>query len=285
MNYKEALFYESLSDGKVHCLLCPQSCQISEGKVGICRVRKNTKGKLYSLIYGQITSIALDPIEKKPLYHYHPGKYIMSVGTKGCNLACPYCQNWSISQNNLTQTESITSQELVKKSKQTKSFGIAYTYNEPFIWYEFVLDTARLAKKEELENVLVTNGFVNPEPLEKIIPFIDAMNIDLKSMDDEFYRKFCRGKLDPVLETIKRAHKSCHIEITNLIIPTLNDSEDNFTRLVDWIFDNLGADVPLHFSRYFPCYKMDIPPTPIDTLKKAEQIARKKLKYVYLGNI
>lgn len=285
MTPKEALFYEALPDGKVHCLLCPQSCRIDDGKVGFCRVRKNIKGKLYSLIYGQITSLALDPIEKKPLYHFHPGKYILSIGTKGCNLACPFCQNWTISQDDSVATESITSQELIKKAKELNSFGIAYTYNEPFIWYEFVLDTAMLAKKEGLENVLVTNGFVNLEPLEKILPLIDAMNIDLKSIEDDFYRKVCRGRLNPVLETIKRAHKSCHIELTNLIIPTLNDSEDNFRRLVDWIYDNLGGEVPLHFSRYFPCYKCDIPSTDINTLKLAEKIAKKKLKYVYLGNV
>jgi pyruvate formate lyase activating enzyme len=285
MEYKEALYYEFLSNNKVHCLLCPQSCYIDDDKVGFCGVRKNIKGKLYSLIYEKITSLALDPIEKKPLYHYHPGKYILSIGTKGCNLACPYCQNWTISQDDMAPTESITSYELVKKSKQSNSFGIAYTYNEPFIWYEFVLDTAKLAKKQGLENVLVTNGYVNPEPLEEILPFIDAMNIDLKSIDDDFYRKTCKGKLNPVLETIKRVHQSCHIELTNLVIPTLNDSEDNFVHLVDWIYDNLGANVPLHFSRYFPCFKFKIPPTEINTLKKAEQIAKKKLKYVYLGNV
>ena len=285
MNYKEALFYEVLPEGKAHCFLCPHSCRIDEGKVGLCRVRKNIKGKLYSLIYSRITSVALDPIEKKPLYHFHPGKYILSVGTKGCNLACPFCQNWTISQDDLTPTDNIAPEALVEKSKQSDSFGIAYTYNEPFIWYEFILDTAKLVRKEGLKNVLVTNGFVNPEPLEKILPFIDAMNIDLKSIDDNFYRKTCRGKLNPVLETIKRAHKSCHIELTNLIIPTLNDSEDSLKGLVDWVYDNLGSEVPLHFSRYFPCFKLEIPATDIDTLKKAEKIAKKKLKYVYLGNV
>lgn len=285
MNYKEALFYEKLPEGKVHCLLCPQSCHIEEDKIGFCRVRKNIKGKLYSLIYGRITSMALDPIEKKPFYRFHPGEYILSVGTKGCNLACPFCQNWTISQDDLAPTENITSQELVKKSKQLNSFGIAYTYNEPFIWYEFVFDTAKLAKKEGLKNVLVTNGYVNPEPLDEILPFIDAMNIDLKSIDEDFYAKTCRGKLGSVLETIKKAHRSCHIELTNLVIPTLNDSLDNFSRLVDWVYDNLGPDVPLHFSRYFPCFKLQIPPTQINTLKKAEEIAKKKLRHVYLGNV
>lgn len=285
MEYKEALYYEILPSGKIHCLLCPQSCVIDQDKTGFCRVRKNIQGKLYTLIYGQATSVALDPIEKKPLYHYHPGEFILSVGTKGCNFACPFCQNWSISQDDSAETAIITPQELIEKAKELDSFGIAYTYNEPFIWYEFVLEAAEMAKSVGLENVLVTNGYVNLKPLEEILPFISAMNIDLKSIDEEFYHKICKGHLNPVLGVIKRSHESCHIELTNLVIPTLNDSEDSLKRLVDWVYDNLGADVPLHFSRYFPSYQMDFPPTPIDTLKKAHDIAKKKLKFVYLGNV
>jgi len=282
---KEALFYETLPDNKVRCLLCPQACIICPEKTGFCRVRKNKQGKLYSLIYAQIASLALDPIEKKPLYHYHPGKYILSLGTKGCNLACPFCQNWSISQNANAPLESVSSEAIIEQAERYKSFGIAYTYNEPFIWYEFVLDTAILAKQKGLENILVTNGYINPEPLEKILPYIDAMNIDLKSIENEFYQELCHGRLEPVLTTIKRVHQSCHIELTNLIIPGLNDRKDNFIKLVDWICENLGPEVPLHFSRYFPCYKMDLPPTPLVTLKSAEEIAKGKLKYVYLGNV
>lgn len=182
-------------------------------------------------------------------------------------------------------TEKVTSESIIKKAKECKSFGIAYTYNEPFIWYEFVLDTAKLAKKEGLENVLVTNGYVNPKPLEEMLPYIGAMNIDLKSIDEEFYKKICGGKLEPVLYVIERSVKSCHIELTNLIIPGLNDSDDNFAQLVDWIYAHAGPEVPLHFSRYFPCYKMTNPITPLDTLERAYQIAKKKLKYVYLGNV
>jgi len=281
---REALYWES-TDGKIKCHLCPHECTIANEKTGICGVRKNIDGKLFSLVYGEATSIALDPIEKKPLYHYHSGEYILSLGTKGCNFKCPFCQNWTISQDMNAPTEKITAESIVKEAKQCKSFGIAYTYNEPFIWYEFVLDTAKLAKEDGLENVLVTNGYVNPEPLEQMLPYIDAMNIDLKSMDEEFYRKICGGRLEPVLYVIRRSVKSCHIELTNLIIPGLNDSEDNFVRLVDWIFDNLGPEVPLHFSRYFPCYKMTRPTTPIDTLERAYQIAKRKLKHVYLGNV
>jgi len=282
---KEALFYEALSDYKVKCLLCPQACIILPEQTGFCRVRQNKQGKLYSLIYAQISSLALDPIEKKPLYHYQPGRYILSLGTRGCNLACPFCQNWSISQSDNVPTQSISSEEIIRQAEQSESFGIAYTYNEPFVWYEFVLDTAILAKEKGLENVLVTNGYINPEPLEKILAYIDAMNIDLKSIEDEFYRKFCQGRLEPVLTTIKRVHQSCHIELTNLVIPGLNDQKENFLKLVDWIYENLGPEVPLHFSRYFPCYKMVLPPTPLARLKSAEEIARKKLKYVYLGNV
>jgi pyruvate formate lyase activating enzyme len=211
---KEALYWEK-SGEKVHCRLCPHECRIVNGVTGICGVRRNIDGKLYTIVYGETTSVSLDPIEKKPLYHYHSGENILSLGTKGCNFKCPFCQNWAISQDLEALTQKITSQWVVDKAKECKSFGIAYTYNEPFIWYEFVLETAKLAKKEELENVLVTNGYVNPDPLEEILPFIDAMNVDLKAIDDEFYRKICRGSLEPVLYTIKRSAKSCHIELTN----------------------------------------------------------------------
>jgi pyruvate formate lyase activating enzyme len=173
----------------------------------------------------------------------------------------------------------------VDKAKEAGSFGIAYTYNEPFVWYEFVLDAARLARSEGLENVLVTNGYVNQAPLKELLPYIDAMNIDLKSIKEDFYRKICRGTLAPVLETIKVSARSCHVELTNLIVPTLNDTEEEITELVGWVCDNLGPEVPLHFSRYFPCYKMDKPPTPRETLETAYRIAQKRLKYVYLGNV
>lgn len=281
----EALFYQKLPAEKVSCQLCPHNCQISPGKTGLCGVRQNKDGTLYSLIYGHTTSVALDPIEKKPLYHYHPGEYILSLGTKGCNLKCFWCQNWNISQDLNCSTEIITAEEIIKKAKETGSFGIAWTYNEPFIWYEFVLDSGRKAKEEGLENVLVTNGFINPEPLEEILPIIGAMNIDVKSMDEDFYRKHCGGKLEPVLATVERAKKSCHVEITNLVIPGLNDKEDNFKRLAEWIAEKLSSDTPLHLSRYYPCYKSDIPPTPPETLKHAEEICRNYLKNVYLGNI
>ncbi|HAJ57764.1 MAG TPA: AmmeMemoRadiSam system radical SAM enzyme [Candidatus Omnitrophica bacterium] len=282
---KEALFYKNTGGTDVQCFLCPHFCRIKDGGIGFCGVRKNTGGLLYTLNYGRVAAMALDPIEKKPLYHYHPGEFILSVGTVGCNLSCLFCQNWSIAKEVQAPTEPMTSEEIVEKARQLNSFGIAYTYNEPFIWYEFVLETAKLARRAGLQNVLVTNGYVTLKPLKGLLPFIDAMNIDIKSIEDEFYRKTCSGTVAEVLETIKTSVKNCHVELTNLIIPTLNDSDENFTRLVDWIYENLGRDVPLHFSRYFPCYKMTIPPTPIEALKRAEGIAKKKLKYVYLGNV
>jgi len=285
---KEALYWEKISGAAVpavHCLLCPHECKIADGAEGICGARQNNGGKLYSLIYGETTSVALDPIEKKPLYHFHPGEYILSLGTKGCNFKCPFCQNWSISQDGGAPTEKITPSCAVAKAKELGSFGIAYTYNEPFIWYEFVLDTAKLAKKSGLENVLVTNGFVNPGPLREMLPLIGAMNIDLKSIDPGFYVKYCKGSLEPVLSTIKTSAKSCHVEITNLVITGLNDTDEDFRKLSDWVCDNAGPDTPLHFSRYFPCYQMENPPTPKEALERARAIASKRLKYVHLGNV
>jgi len=282
---KEARFYKKINGGKVQCELCPHFCLIASGESGFCRVRKNIEGKLFSLIYGEASSVALDPIEKKPLYRFHSGEFILSVGTKGCNLTCPFCQNWTISQDMETPTETVTSVQLIELAKRNKSFGIAYTYNEPFIWYEFVYDTAKLARESGLKNVLVTNGMVNIPPLEEILPFIDAMNIDIKSIRESFYKDVCKGDLLAIQEVIKRSVKSCHVELTNLIIPGLNDSQEDFSKLTDWIYDNLGDSVPLHFSRYFPCYKCNAPPTPVADLKIAQSIAKKKLKYVYLGNV
>ena len=281
---KEALYYEKIHGKRVHCHLCPYECLIPPDGKGACGVRQNVDGILYSLIYGKTTGLALDPIEKKPLYRFFPGEHILSLGTRGCNLHCDFCQNWHISQKVDAPTKNITSEEVVERAKLLRSFGIAYTYNEPFIWYEFVIDTAKLARQNGLKNVLVTNGFVNRDPLEGMLPYIDAMNIDLKAFDEDFYVKVCKGRLKPVLDVIKISSKACHVELTNLIIPTLNDSEGSVRKMVDWICSNLGTGVPLHLSRYFPCYNMDLPLTPIETLKRAERIAKEKLKYVYIGN-
>lgn len=284
---QEAMYYEQLDEQLVRCHLCPHNCKIKPGRLGICRARENRDGVLYSLNYGQITSWNVDPIEKKPLYHYYPGRNIFSVGTFGCNFHCGFCQNWEIAHGESPVTREITTDALVEIALEAEnksgSIGIAYTYSEPMIWYEFVYDTAKTAHQKGLKNVLVTNGFVQKEPLQELLPFVDAMNIDVKSFTDDFYRKTCGGRLEPVLKTVELAQKSCHVELTNLVVPGMNDSDQEITDLVDWIA-SLDPGIPLHFSRYFPCYQFDKPPTPLKTLARVLEIARKKLKYVYIGN-
>jgi len=280
----EARYYEKLADGAVRCELCPHHCRIQPGETGLCRVRKNEAGVLYSLIYGQVTSVAVDPIEKKPLYHFYPGTGILSLGTIGCNFSCLFCQNWQISQAR-APTRPLPSEEAVRQAQATGSIGIAYTYNEPNIWFEYVLDTATLAQKAGLKNVLVTNGYINPQPLRELLPVIDALNIDLKSMDKEFYLKLCGGRLEPVLETAKRASRDALVEVTHLIIPGHNDSEDQFRRLAEWVASELGPETPAHLSSYYPCYRLQAPPTPLETLRRAYGIFSEHLTYVYLGNV
>lgn len=280
---KEASYYERLDGQKAKCFLCPHRCVISNGKTGICGVRSNRDGALYSEIYERILACNVDPVEKKPLYHFHPGKQILSVGTRGCSLHCDFCQNWDMVVSRSTGTR-ISSDEIAELAHRNGSVGVAYTYNEPMIWFEFVLECAVKIHGKGLKNVLVTNGFVNREPLEELLPHIDAMNIDIKSMDPGFYTRISKGKLQPVLDTCRRAKDACHIEITNLIIPTLNDSDELIGKLVDFVAE-LGRETPLHFSAYYPCHKMRIEPTPTGTLRKAYEIAREKLDYVYLGNI
>jgi pyruvate formate lyase activating enzyme len=279
----EALFYDSLEGEKVHCLLCPHLCKISVGKTGCCGVRKNVGGKLVALTYEKVTSFSIDPIEKKPLYHFYPGTEILSVGTVGCNLKCYFCQNWEISQAGAT-LHTLSVDQLVSSVDKERSLGVAFTYNEPMIWIEYLIDCARLLKEKGIKIVLVTNGYVNPEPLEQILLLIDAMNIDLKAFDNSFYERHCGGSLAPVLDTIKMAHEKVHLEITNLLIPTLNDSKEHINKMIDWLA-NVSKEIPLHFSRYFPHYKASMPPTSVDSLVRAREMALKKLDYVYLGNI
>jgi len=284
---KIAMYFEKIEDSGVHCYLCPHNCVIKPGGLGACRARKNVDGKLYSLNYGRITSLALDPIEKKPLYRFHPGSVILSAGTFGCNLKCSFCQNWSIAHG-APDFADITPEELVKKAGsyvEDGNIGIAYTYNEPSIWFEFVYETSRLAKKQGLANVLVTNGFISMEPLEDLLPFIDAMNIDVKAYTGKFYNEICRGTLDNVKQTVEAAAKKCHVEITTLVIPDLNDSIREIEEMSKWLA-GISDEIPLHLSRFFPNYKMtDRPPTPKETLVKAGDKAKEYLKHVYLGNV
>ncbi len=285
---KEALYFTVTSKEKkeLRCLLCPHHCLLAEGKTGICRVRKNEQGKLYSLVYGKVTSLAMDPVEKKPLYHFHPGENIFSLGTIGCNLSCQFCQNWEISQKSPddVSTQKITPEEVVRLTKENNSFGIAYTYNEPVVNYEFVFETVKLARQNGLKNVLVTNGYIEEQPLENMLPFIDAANVDVKSFRDDFYKKVCGGRLSFVLRSVEiMFRRKIHLEITNLLIPKQNDSEEEIADLVDWL-SALNKDIPLHFSRYFPCYKMQIDPTPFSVLERARKFALQRLNFVYLGN-
>ncbi len=281
---KEALWYEKLDNNIVKCSLCPHGCVISDGKRGICKVRHNDKGILYSANYKKASSIAMDPVEKKPLYHFHPGKYILSVGTYGCNFRCDFCQNYEISQKEYF-SRILDIDDLIKICKRdSHCIGIAYTYNEPTIWYEFILECAERFKREGLVNVLVTNGYINTEPLKKLLPYIDAMNIDVKSMDNDFYKEICGGTLEPVMNTVEESIGKCHVEITNLIIPGKNDSIDDMVKLSQWIAA-LDPDTPLHLSRYYPRYNMNLPPTDPKVLLKLKEAARKYLNYVYIGNV
>ncbi len=281
----EAAWWRSLPDGKVACELCPIDCTLKRGQDGPCGTRSNRDGVMKALHYGELVSAGVDPIEKKPLYHFHPGQSILSVAAPGCNLHCKFCQNHGISQGSGQATSPATARQVVEAAQAENSLGIAFTYSEPLVWYEFVRDTAREARSAGLKNVLVTNGFLNPDPLAEILPLIDAANIDLKSMDDEFYRKICKAGLEPVLAAVRQFHQAgVHVELTNLLIPGHNDSAGQIGQLVDFVAD-LDPSIPLHFSAYHPAWKMDAPPTPRATMVRAFKQAQKKLPWVYLGNI
>ena len=280
-----AAWWRPMANGQVACDLCPIGCRLREGQTGPCATRANRQGVMEPLHYGRIVSAGVDPIEKKPLYHFHPGRPILSVAAPGCNLHCLFCQNWSISQNGAARTTEASPEDLVRTALAEDSVGIAFTYSEPLVWFEFVRDTAKLAREHGLKNVLVTNGFLNPEPLAELLPWIDAANIDLKSMDPVFYRKVCKAQLPPVLAAIRQFHAAgVHLELTNLIIPGHNDSEAQLAELVDFVAD-LDRQIPLHFSAYHPAWKMKAPATPRVTLLRAFELASRKLPWVYLGNV
>lgn len=280
-------FYKKLTDGRIECLVCPHSCRLAEGKTGICGVRKNTGIKIELLTYGIISGLSMDPVEKKPLYHFFPGSRILSIGSWGCNMKCDFCQNYHISQNWLTgKEESIAPAEIAKQAvKAANNSGVAYTYNEPVIWLEFIRDTALLVKEKGLYNVMVTNGFVTPEALDEYLQYIDAFNVDLKAFNEEFYRRISGADLGPVKKALRTiAESGRHLEITALVIPGLNDNADEWDEEIRWIASELGMDVPLHISRYFPMYRRSNPVTPAETLRAFHEKARKYLDYVYTGN-
>lgn len=315
---KECLLYETKDNHLVRCKACSHFCIINEGKRGICGVRKNIKGKLYSLVYGKAIGLAIDPVEKKPLFHFLPGKEVLSFGTVGCNFRCDFCQNFEMSQEPKDDNDNENTEKIKKEDKNNKeeySVGgkdispkhiveyalenkipmIAYTYNEPAVFIEYALETAKLAKKNGIKNIYVTNGYESEEALQLMKPYIDAMNIDLKSFSDKFYNKLCGAKLQPVLDTIKRAHEAgIWIEITTLVIPGENDSKEELEQIANFIASLEknkqginGKRIPWHISRFFPMYKMqDTEITPESKLKEAYDIGRKAgLKYVYVGNI
>lgn len=287
---KEALYYEKLNNKVVQCHLCPRYCVIAPGKRGFCGVRENRDGTLYTLSYGKLVAIHIDPIEKKPLFHFLPGTTAYSIATAGCNLRCKFCQNWEISQKRPEEVRYVYIEpaDLVKKAKASGAPTIAFTYTEPVIFYEYMLDVAKLAHAEGLKNVMHSDGYVNEEPLRQLAKYLDAANIDLKGFCEDYYVKMSDATLEPVLKSLKiLKEEGVHLEITNLVLSGFNDDPENIRKMCQWIKDNLGADTPLHFSRFFPMYKLlALNPTPVETLNKARTIALEVgLKYVYIGNI
>ncbi len=279
---REAMYYKKL-EGRALCQLCPNKCIIKEGYKGICGTRFHKDGVLYAENYGLVTAVQIDPVEKKPLYHWRQGTNILSVGSYGCNLKCPYCQNHEISMGK-PNVISLQPDAIVAQAKSYDLNAIAYTYNEPTVFYEMIYDTAKLAKKDGIANVLVTNGYINEEPLLNLLPYIDAMNIDVKTYDEQKMIDICGGRLDTVIETIRRSKVMCHVELTMLVVPGLNNDVDEMKTFAKRLFYEVG-DLPIHLSRYFPRYKYDEPATDIDLMLHMQKIIRKYFTHVYLGNV
>ncbi|MBN1834465.1 MAG: AmmeMemoRadiSam system radical SAM enzyme [Spirochaetales bacterium] len=289
---KEAALYEKLPENKVRCNLCAHRCLIGEGHKGICRVRENRGGTLYTLVYGRTISEQIDPIEKKPLYHFYPGSRAYSIATPGCNFRCRWCQNWEISQmprkEHMASGRDSPPQQVVAAARESGCRSVAYTYTEPTVFFEYAYDTARLAHAAGLANLYITNGFMTPEMLETFRPYLDAANVDLKAFREETYRRYTGGRLGPILENMKLMKKlGIWLEVTTLVIPGINDEEQELRDAARFVIGELGAETPWHISRFFPSYEMaDRPPTPMGTLRKAREIGKEEgLRYVYLGNV
>ncbi len=276
-----------ISDNKIECTLCPHYCKLAEGRSGICGVRKNNGREIELLTYGVISGYSLDPVEKKPLYHFFPGHNVLSIGSFGCNMKCDFCQNFNISQKiPLSLFPETTPLKIIKAAKAAENnIGVAFTYNEPIIWFEFMRDTSLLARSEGLYTVMVSNGYVNSEPMSEIIQFIDAFNIDLKAFNNNFYRKLTGSDIEPVKNSLKQiAREGKHLEVTTLIIPGQNDKESEMQLQSEWMAGELGKNVPLHLSKYYPMHKRDDPTTSQETLNCLFEIASKNLNHVYMGN-
>lgn len=290
LSAQEGRFWDKLLDGDIQCRLCPRECVLSDGRKGRCRVRKNIKGRLVSLVYARPCSLNVDPIEKKPLFHFLPGTTTLSLATAGCNLRCVFCQNWSISQAEPEDVETIRlfPEKIPVLAAERGTPSVSYTYSEPTSFYEYMYDSALLARQHKVRNVWITCGYMNPKPLEELCGVIDAANVDLKGFSDNVYRRIAAARLAPVLETIKTLKsRGVWLEVGYLVIPGLNDGEKELNALTDWMAKELGPDVPLHFLRFFPRHKLvNTPPTPIETLERAYAIAKRSgLNYVYLGNV
>ncbi|MBN1405599.1 MAG: AmmeMemoRadiSam system radical SAM enzyme [Candidatus Omnitrophica bacterium] len=286
---KEAMYYAKLDNNAVRCGLCPRRCVIAQGKRGFCRVRENQNGTLHTLSYGKPVAMHIDPIEKKPLFHFYPGTEAFSIATAGCNLACKFCQNWQISQASPEDipTDTVLPDGIIKLAAESKCKTIAYTYSEPTIFYEYMLDTAKMARAKGIKNIMHTAGFINEEPLRELCKHLDAADVDLKG-SDKFYQQMCLGSRADVLRTLKiLKEQGIWLEITYLVVPTLNDDDEYAAETCKWINDNLGSSVPLHISRFWPTYKLtNLSPTPVSTLEKIRRIAvNAGLKYVYIGNV
>ncbi len=286
----EAMYYRKLGDNVVQCGLCPNRCTLGNLSRGLCGDRINLEGKLYSLVYGKPIAIHIDPIEKKPLSHFLPGTTAFSISTAGCNLGCVFCQNWQISQVKPEEADHYNSdpEKIVQMAIDAKSPTIAYTYTEPTVFYEYMLATAKLAKQKGLRNIMHSCGYINPAPLKGLLKYMDACNIDLKGFSEDYYQQMSNGHLAPVLETLKKIKQSgVWLEITNLVIPGKNDDPEMIRKMSRWIKNNLGPDVPLYFSAFYPQYRLqNLPTTPSETLEKAYKIAREEgLNYVYIGNV
>ncbi|MFQ6081995.1 MAG: AmmeMemoRadiSam system radical SAM enzyme [Candidatus Aminicenantia bacterium] len=286
----EAWFYKKLLEKEIECELCPRHCKLGDKERGYCGVRENIEGKYYTLVYGKVCAAHIDPIEKKPFFHFLPGTNAFSIATAGCNVNCKFCQNWQISQVRPEQVENfdLPPRDVPRYCQKYRCPTIAYTYTEPVIFYEYMYDTSKIASQKRIRNVVVTGAHISPEPMEKLTGVVDAIKIDLKAFSEEFYHQYVRGELKPVLEAIKIVKKSGKwMELVYLVIPTLNDSSEEIQKMCQWILKEVGPDVPLHFSRFHPMYLIkNLPSTPVSTLERVRNIALKEgINYVYIGNI
>jgi pyruvate formate lyase activating enzyme len=286
----EAMFWEKTSDGGIKCLLCPRGCEVTDDERGYCGVRENQGGRYQTLVYGTLCSANVDPIEKKPLFHYQPGSQAFSIATAGCNMECKFCQNWQISQYRPEQVESVVTEprRLVEACQARKCPTIAYTYSEPVVFYEYVHDTAALGREHGLGSVMISNGYIQEKPLRQLCRHLTGVKIDFKAFTDKFYQEMCAGQLKPVLSTLETLKDiGIWFELVMLVVPTLNDSPDEMKQMCDWIAKHLGPDVPLHLTRFHPTYRVtNLPQTPVQTLERCRQIALDAgLHYVYAGNV